>query len=493
MQKTTNNTIQAMWVGIGSLCSFLFTIISAAILSRFLSKSDYGTYKQVMFVYQTLLAVFTLGLPKAYGYFLPKVQKKEGFHVVGKLNNCFFCLGGVFSLLLYFSASLIASALKNKELEECLKIFSPAPLFLLPTMGLEGLMATYRKTRLIAVYTVTTRIFMLVCIAFPVAFYRANVHIALWGFTISSFLSCLLALYMKKIPFNGIAKIKSSITYKQIFSFSLPLMVASIWAIVIKSADQFFVSRWFGQEVFAEFSNGSIELPFVQMVLGAGSVVLLPLFSKYISESLSDKKEILNIWMRASEKSILIIYPLVIYCWVFAPLIMTFLYGNSYEISAVYFRIMLIVNFFTIAQYYPIIVALGATKYYANAHLFTAVLIWILNYICINIYPSPYLVTAISVFCHLLKIYLMLRFISNYMCIKTYNLFPIKQMIKIALTCSISALFIYWLQNILLINNMLFTLCYTFLMYGVLVIISGKLFSVDYFEIIKPIINKIKR
>ena len=41
-KQSTSNTAQAMWIGIGSLFSFLFAIVSSAILSRYLTKTEYG-------------------------------------------------------------------------------------------------------------------------------------------------------------------------------------------------------------------------------------------------------------------------------------------------------------------------------------------------------------------------------------------------------------------------------------------------------------------
>ena len=70
----SNNTIQAAWVALGSLFAFGFSIVSSIILSRYFDKTDYGTYKQVIYVYHTLLIVFTLGLPKTYSYFLPRTN-----------------------------------------------------------------------------------------------------------------------------------------------------------------------------------------------------------------------------------------------------------------------------------------------------------------------------------------------------------------------------------------------------------------------------------
>ena len=214
MKQDTSNTAQAMWIGIGSLFSFLFSIVSAAILSRYLTKDAYGTYKQVMYVYTTLLSVFTLGLPLAYSYFLPRVSMGEGRTLTNKLNRVFFVLGGVFALVLFFGADIIADILKNPSLENNIRIFSPAPLFMLPTMGLQGIMATYKRTIWNAIYTVATRILMLLCVAMPVALYKADCETAIWGFTISSFISLIIAMWIMNIPFRGVKSERSSISWK---------------------------------------------------------------------------------------------------------------------------------------------------------------------------------------------------------------------------------------------------------------------------------------
>ena len=104
----TSNSKQAAWVAIGSFFSFIVSIISSMILSRFFDKGDYGTYKQVMYVYSTLLAVFTLGLPKAYAYFLPKYATNYSRDIISKVTKIFFILGAAFSL---FSSAIYTAVL----------------------------------------------------------------------------------------------------------------------------------------------------------------------------------------------------------------------------------------------------------------------------------------------------------------------------------------------------------------------------------------------
>lgn len=491
IKQDTSNTSQAMWIGIGSLCSFLFSIVSAAILSRYFTKDQYGTYKQVMYVYHTLLTVFTLGLPLAYSYFLPRVSKSEGKSLVNKLNYCFLLMGCAFSVVLYLGADLFAEILKNKELADNIRIFSPAPIFILPTMGLQGVLATYKKTILNAIYVVSTRILMLICVALPVALYKNSVAVALWGFIISSFISCIISFYFQNIPFRGYKKEKCAITYKNIFAYSLPLMVAGFLGIVINAADQFFVSRYFGSEVFADFANGSLELPFVGMVLSASGTVLLPVFSKMLSDNCA-VDEVVSLWKRTAVKATYILYPIVVFCFFFAGDIMTFIYGEMYITSAKYFQIMLIVNLFTIIQFYPIILALGKTKEYAFAHVMVFIMVWGLEYLGVVLFSSPIIVTIISVICKILKIFIMMKIVSGALRISFWQLFPFKQMLTTLLCCVIAAAISYSAVQFLSQPELrLLNLIIGFSLFAINVLILGYWMKIDFMSVVRPITTKL--
>ena len=190
----TNNTKQAAWVAVGSLCSYSITLVSSMILSRYFNKADYGTYKQVMYVYHALLTVFTLGLPRAFSYFLPRVPNEQAKSLINKLTKLFFYLGLAFSLLLFFGSPLIARLLNNPELNGALKIFAIVPTLLLPTLGLDGIMATYRKTKFLALYKTATSLLTLLCVALPVMIFDLGYMDAIKGFIVGSTIQCVLAL-----------------------------------------------------------------------------------------------------------------------------------------------------------------------------------------------------------------------------------------------------------------------------------------------------------
>ena len=109
MLNKQSNTYQAMWVGLGSLSSFALGIVSAAILSRYFDKAEYGTYRQILYVYNTLLIIFTAGLPRVFAYFLPRYSIEQGKNIVWKVSKILFLFGLVFSLFLFVFSGIIAS------------------------------------------------------------------------------------------------------------------------------------------------------------------------------------------------------------------------------------------------------------------------------------------------------------------------------------------------------------------------------------------------
>lgn len=491
MGKETNNTIQTFWVILGNFSAFSFVMISSMLLSRYFNKEDYGTYKQVMYVYSTLLVVFTLGLPRAYGYFLPRVSKEEAKDVIDKINYILMGMGLLMSSTLFFGSDLIAGFLNNSNLGISIKYFSLVPLFLLPTLGLEGILSTYKKTFLLAIYQVVTQVFVLLFVVLPVLLLKGDVNSAIIGFTMASFIKFILALYLKYNPVKEYNKTKSSITFKNVFTYTLPLMGASIWGIIISSSDQFFISRYFGNEVFADFANGSLEIPFVGMIISSTATILLPVFSKQAKENtIESKKIMIDTWRSVLTKTIKLIYPIVVFCFCFADVIMVFLYGDKYVTSGLYFQIKVIVNFFSIAAYAPLLMAVGGQKYYYNVHMYGALLLILLEWLSIVIFNSPMAVLIVSVICFIGRTFCMLFYVSNYFKIKLVDLLPLGLILKILLPAFIIIYPIRIGLDYFEINNLL-VLVIGGIFYLILFGIWSILGKLDYKIIFMPLFSRL--
>jgi O-antigen/teichoic acid export membrane protein len=490
-KTSDSNTMQAFWVAMGSLSSFSLAILSAAILSRYFDKTEYGTYKQIIYVYNSLLIVFTAGLPKVFGYFLPRYDLDQGKEIVNRITLYLLGLGVLFGLFLFFGAGMISNVLNNPEMKEGLKIFSPVPALLLPTLGLEGIFSSYRKTQYIAVYNTLSRFMMLICIVTPVVYFGADLKLALYGWLVASFLSFLLALYMKSLPFKNLKTRFSGLPNKEIFKYSLPLVSASIAGILISAADQFYISRYFGAEVFAEYSNGFQQIPFIPMITAAVGTVLLPIFSRQ-NHLGTDRAEIITLWSSAIAKSAMLIYPIVVFFVFFAEQVVVLLYSEIYQESVKYFRISMLINFFNIVFFAPMILALGKQKIYANVHLAFALLIWIGGYLIVSFIPNPLNIALLSASLSILKILVFLYIVKLFLNTEINDLIPFKDIFKISAICLFCALTVstslsLFKQIPLAIYLITGLACYT-----ILVLISGKIFSINYLDTAKVILKRRK-
>ena len=478
----------------GSLVGFVFVTASSVFLSRYFNKTDYGTFKQVTFTYSTLLAVFTLGLPKAYSFFLPRVPKSQAKDVISKINNILIACGIFFSLVIFFGSDLIAMFLKNAALGSLLKWFSLVPLFMLPTMGLEGILATYQKTKILAFYNIATKCLLFLCITLPVILFNGGVKHAIIGFTVASFMSFVIAMILKNLPVKNEVKKISKYTYTDLFRYSLPIMLASIWGMIIASTDQFMISRYFGTEVFAEFSNGAMKIPFVGMIIGAISIVLAPVYSTLASNnSLTSKKEIFRLLKSVFEKSIKLVFPIVTFFFCFSDIIMVVLYGDKYQISGDFFAIKLISNYFTLLTFTALILSIGGQKYYYKVHMYGALLLILFEYISIHVINSPFAIVWISILFQISKTFILLNFICKYLEVRLIDFFPLKIILNILPICFLISFGIrYILEKSFTINHISLLLI-TFILYIFFFALWSHYIKLDYYNIVKPILNKFNK
>lgn len=486
-----SNSIQALWVGIGGFSSFLMTIVSSMILVRILTKSDFGTYRQVLYVYNSLLVLFTAGIPKAFTYFMPRFNLAKQKDIVQKITRTLFLLGAIFSITLYFSAPLIAEALNNGKLERSLQIFAPIPFFLLPTLGIEGIYSTLKKTQYIAFYQITSRLILLLSIVVPVVFFGGTYIQALYGWVISSFVLFIVALVFKYQPFKNVKKEESAISIKTIFLYSTPIMLASIYGVGTLSADQFFISRYFGEEVFAVYANGKLQLPFVGMILGAVAAVLSPVYSKLAFDE-GNNKEISELWTRSLLKSATLIYPIVLFFMFYAKEIFVLLYGIDYEESGNYFIIFSLITFFKVIVFAPLVLGLGLTKFYSRIHLIEFIAIWVLGYAATKIFESPYAILSLAVLITIIKILSVLWYVSKRLELKFFDMLPVFKLLKylihgFAILVLVRFLFVVNFK----IENKFLLVALSFLAYAIFLLGSSKWLKIDYLETLRPFLNKV--
>ncbi|MBQ8365646.1 MAG: oligosaccharide flippase family protein [Bacteroidaceae bacterium] len=487
--KKSSNFQQALWLGIGQFCTFAISFISAAILSRILDKTEYGTYKQILYIYVTLQSLFTAGLPSVFSYFIPRLEVGQQKKLISSLNRIFLIIGTILSIILFAGSSLIADILKNPELSIGLKLFSPFPLFTLPTMGVEGIYTAIRETKKLAKYHIFSKAIMLVGIVLPVVLLGAKYEYAIIGWGAASFAIFIVAMYMKNRPYVSIKKMEIPNMYKSIFSYSTPLIGAFIGGFAISLADQFFISRYYGTVAFADYSNGCLNIPFAIMITSSVKNVLLPLLSK--ADATGELQTAFKTYQNAVNKSIILIFPLLVLCFVSTEDIMVFLYGSQYSSSSIYMKSYIIREFTHVLPYFSVLMATGLSNKYMTMHIWGAIYIWVAGFVITQLELDAFIIVlAHSLFYFFCSIYAFIC-IYNKTKFKLINFDILKVIIAVlshSAICGFIALqFNYHIYHseIPIINLVIMSCVF----YATL-ISTGKLLHINYLESITRIIKK---
>jgi len=491
MKSEGSNFQQAMWLGIGQLCTFIIAFLTAPILARYFGKVEYGTYKQILYVYTTLQTLFVIGLPNVFSYFLPKLSDGQQKQLVNKMTLLLLIIGGIFSLILFFSSGLIAELLNNQELSNGLKLFSIFPLFTLPTMGVEGIYTTIRKTRIIATYQIVSKFLMSACIVLPVIIWHTGYRAAVIGWGIASFLTFIMAMFMKIMPYKSVKREEIPQLYRSVFNYTLPLTGATVAGFFINFADQFFISHFYGTEVFAIASNGYFSIPIIGMIAGSVKSVLLPLFSK--ADTNNTISDAMASYTNAVKKTTTITLPILLFCFCFAKDIMHILFGIQYVDSSSFFRMHIIRDFFEIIPYYSVLMALGFSKFYMNLHIFGTIFIWAADFLIVYFTKNPPCITLVSslfqVSCRIFSI----LYIKKRKGINLISTQLLKYIIKITIHCSAILLTLFFIRYIIVNNIGVFVstilLC---VLYVMIMIVSGKYLNIDYLESVKILLKNKK-
>lgn len=499
VEKKSSTAIQGIWLGIANSSNMLVAILSSVVLSRYFDKIEYGTYKQIIFVYNTFLLIFQAGIPSVFSFFLPRYSMQKGKYIMKKLNMMLFSLGLLFSIFLFTFSDIISDMLNNTELADGLKIFAIFPLFTLPTLGIEGLYVALKNTKFIAIYQITTRMLMLCCIVLPIIFIDdASYKVALIGWGGASIISFFIALWAKIRPYKQILEEKVLGISKQILKYSLPIMGSSLVLLFFNSVNQFFISRYCGVEAFAEFSNGFIALPFVPIFIAPFRQLLVPIFSK--ASQHCKYNQAINTFNYGIVKISIILLPFIVFSIFFAKDIMIFLYGKHYASSAIYFQIMLIFHLCELFPFTVILSSIGRTDIQFKIDCTCTIFIYIINIILIIGFgiTSPILIATIYVL-----INACMRYIIPYLWmhkLKELRSLLEKQTVKRVIVVAIHSLIAAVISSILyyyLLNRLfdivLWRLSISCLIYVLLLIISSSLFNINYLDYLSVIRQNYRR
>jgi len=351
---------KTLLVSIAQLASSMERIVVFMILSRTLSVQDYGTYQQVWLFYLLVLPMFMLGLPSSILYFIPKAQPENRKTVVYQTVLLLEIIGIIFCIFSFLIAPEMARRYSNPSLVLYMRIFSFYPLFSVSPKLLNLLMVANNQPIKSAIVSATYSIITIVFITTP-SFFKLPLVYSFYGALLGGgifFIGFLLYLnhyYQKERVYWDLKLLRNQ------FFYSLPLGLSSILGTLSTQINRLVVTSSFSIEDFAIFTNGAFEVPFIGLITGSLMTVLIPEFVTRLKNN-QDLNSVWELWNSSTQKTAILLFPIAVSLFVFAPDFMVLLFSEKYLASSGIFRIYLLLMILRVTQYGSLLQAMGKTS-----------------------------------------------------------------------------------------------------------------------------------
>lgn len=353
-------TVQAATIGMGRLLNMAAAASTLIVLTRIMpDKSSYGAVCQLIMLYMVLSQVFAVGLPQSTYYFLPRYSGGERRGFLTQTILLLMLSGLMLGTGLYIGADGISRLLGSPLLADLLRIFAIYPVFMLPTLAVEGTLLHANRPLAVVIFNATVRIGMFCALVIP-TFMHASLPSTIGIWMMLGGVMWAIALVLMFSTVRGLPFVWKREMLRAEWGFSLPLAAVTLISINSNYIDRFLVSHAFGAAAFGVYANGTIEIPTVTMVTNATAVVLMAEFSRRTSTG--DFGGVLPIWHRAMVKTGVLIFASLGFLAFWAPETMRILFSNRFADSGSIFSIYVWIVPLLLFAMQPLYVSLGATR-----------------------------------------------------------------------------------------------------------------------------------
>lgn len=426
-------------VGISKFVTILGLLAASMILTRLLSRSEYGNYEQVWLVYNSFLPLAGFGLSSSVYFFSARDDKKIVYSSAIAASTIIGVLAGI---ILAVFAPLIATWFGTASLTVYIRIFAVYTVLASPSLMFESVFVTERKIGLLLAGNIILAFLFASSIFAAALFFHSLTIVFISIACIGAVKSLYLILYM--VRSRRFAGRDLSPVMKAQLLYALPIIVSSIAGTISKQVDRYLVSILLTPEKFAIYAIGSKELPMIAVITGSASAILFPVFSEL--GTTGGRGKFIEIWRNSISKTGFFLLPLMVFLLFAAGDFMGFFFGQKYVVSAGIFRIFLLLLPLRLAFYSQALFSLGKQKLYMYTSVAEMCLSGLASYFLLRSFGlegaaiGKVLVTYVEVFVLVGVLTFLLK--SN-----IAEMFPWRKIFKLLLISAVALLPLYFVHG----------------------------------------------
>lgn len=343
------------------------------VLARMLPLEDYGTYKQLFLIAQTLTFVLPLGIPQGLFYFLPRAQQRRSWLFQ---SLAFMALMGLMAAVgVWLLVPALAQGLGNPGLQDhrlTLALYTGA---MVGSFGLELTLTARGRTGHAAVAYLVSDVTRAGLLVLP----------PLFGLGLDAMMQAICAYALVRWGlawFSGLwgeeGALWSGANWRAQVRYALPFGAAMALAIPQQYAHQYAVAWAVAPAAFAIYAVGCFQLPLVDLLYTPTSEVLMVRVGELDGEG--RRAEAVEAFREASARLAYVFLPMAAFLFAAAPDFIAALFGARFLEAVPLFRVSVLAIALAILPMDGVLRARGRTRAIFLSYLTKAVatvpLVW---------------------------------------------------------------------------------------------------------------------
>lgn len=438
-----------------STVSFTNTALNTLLqilIVRMFSMDQVAVYMQSVMVYNTMFPFLQMGIDNGIFYLLTRAENKQKEIISNAMIIVFVACAFVGMFFLAGGNYFLADKFHNNDIVFTSYLLIPYFYVTVPESIVSVCMIFYKRIRFIAYYNVfktLTCVAMMLCISF---FTSQGAVLFAFRSLISIFMAglCIIVAFKYVIP-RGRCAFNYEIT-KKILTVSVPLCVSVIAGVMSGNLDKWMVSTLLSPEQFAIFQVGAYELPFIGMITGAISTVMLVDINNAAKRN--NISEVISIFNNIAKKTSMLLMPIMIFFIFAGEDFIIFLFTDRYSESVPIFLVYLLYIPIRCVIYGPVFIALGKEKIIMYREIMTLILNAIVSYVAIYYMGAIGAALATVIVTYLYSVPCNLYLLSKWSQKKWYEILPMHCMVRDVIYFLPAGIIVELLKGFFLKNEM---------------------------------------
>lgn len=311
--------------------SAVLTFAIPLVLVRRFAPDEYGTYKQLLLVSQTLYYLLPMGIPQSLYYFIPRSVVPRPYLVQALV---FLAAAGLVAAgLLEAGGGLIAGWLHNPQIAPRVPMLAVYTAALLASVPLEAAWTAQGRTGIAALAYLVSDALKAAAMTAPALLGHGldGVLTGLAAFALLRMVATWIAHGRARGPAFDRGALKAQLRY------SLPAGAAVALLVPQQALHPYLVSAGIPAAAFAVYAVGTFQVPVFDLLYAPTSEMLMVRLAELEREGKSMESP--SVFREAVHKLGLFFVPACAFLMVFAPEIVAALFTSRYQAAVPVFRV----------------------------------------------------------------------------------------------------------------------------------------------------------